>query len=350
MQKNTAGKWVVFAFGNPSHASAGLPITGDAANITANIRIDGGAANAVDDTNPTELEDGFYVFDVTAAETNGDQLTICPASSTANVLVIGSPASVFTTPADFPNMSILPTGQVGIDFNNINTPAGAIPSLGIIDNGTGQAATATTFQLRSGATFADDTIIGSTLMVLGSTQGYWQSRIITDHVLSTDTVTVDTFTVTPSGTLTYFVVATPPASSNTAVIPAVNVTEVGGSAQDLATATALATVDTNVDSILVDTGTTIPAQITALNDFDPTTDTVANVTTVATTTTNTDMRGTDSAATAVALATVDTNVDAIKVKTDELTFTKSNELDANTQSINGASVVGDGNATPWDGA
>ena len=35
----------------------------------------------------------------------------------------------------------------------------------------------------------------------------------------------------------------------------------------LATATALATVDTNVDSILVDTGTTIPASITALNDI-----------------------------------------------------------------------------------
>lgn len=32
------------------------------------------------------------------------------------------------------------------------------------------------------------------------------------------------------------------------------------------------------------------------------------------------------------------------------TFTKANELDVNVQSINGAGVVGDGNATPWDGA
>ena len=62
-----------------------------------------------------------------------------------------------------------------------------------------------------------------------------------------------------------------------------------------ATAANLATVDTNVDAILVDTSTTIPAQITGLNDFDPVTDTVANVTLVATTTTNTDMRGTDGA-------------------------------------------------------
>ncbi len=64
----------------------------------------------------------------------------------------------------------------------------------------------------------------------------------------------------------------------------------------------LATIDTNVDAILVDTGTTLPAgqaaisvQIAGLNDFNPATDTVANVTLVATTTNNTDMRGTDGA-------------------------------------------------------
>ena len=40
----------------------------------------------------------------------------------------------------------------------------------------------------------------------------------------------------------------------------------------------------------------------------------------------------------------------IKAITDQMVFTKTNELDVNTQSINGATVVGDGNATPWDGA
>ena len=57
----------------------------------------------------------------------------------------------------------------------------------------------------------------------------------------------------------------------------------------LATAANLTAVDTVVDSILVDTGTTIPAQITALNDFDPAADSVSNVILCATTTTNTDM-------------------------------------------------------------
>ena len=45
-------------------------------------------------------------------------------------------------------------------------------------------------------------------------------------------------------------------------------------ATGFATAADLVTVDANVDAILVDTGTTIPAQITALNDFNPATDTV----------------------------------------------------------------------------
>ena len=76
------------------------------------------------------------------------------------------------------------------------------------------------------------------------------------------------------------------------------------------------------------------------------------------------MRGTDNAAlasevTAVRMATLtdwinggrlDLLLDAIKLVIDKMVFTKANELDVNVQSINGATVVGDGNATPWDGA
>ena len=46
---------------------------------------------------------------------------------------------------------------------------------------------------------------------------------------------------------------------------------------------------------------------------------------------------------------LDLLIDAIKVKTDSLTFTNANEVDANTKSINDAEVIGDGNATAWDG-
>jgi hypothetical protein len=71
------------------------------------------------------------------------------------------------------------------------------------------------------------------------------------------------------------------------------------------------TIDGNVDAILVDTGTTLPAQI----------------------------------------GVVDSNVDAVKVKTDELTFTKANELDANIQSVSGTTVGGTGtDEDPWNPA
>lgn len=96
MFKNTASqKWVVFAFQDEGGANPGEPVTGDAANITANLRLDGGAANAVDDAAPTELEDGYYIFDITAAESNADNIVICPESATANVNVIGVPGVVF---------------------------------------------------------------------------------------------------------------------------------------------------------------------------------------------------------------------------------------------------------------
>lgn len=90
---------------------------------------------------------------------------------------------------------------------------GAHPQLGILDSGTAQSATGTTIVLRSAATFADDTLNGATIAVYGSTQGYWQTRSITDYVLSTDTATVDTWTVTPSGTITYVVFAGAPGTT-----------------------------------------------------------------------------------------------------------------------------------------
>ena len=56
---------------------------------------------------------------------------------------------------------------------------------------------------------------------------------------------------------------------------------------------------------------------------------VSNVTLVGTTTTNTDMRGTDNAASQTSVNTIDTEVGQIKAKTDQLTFTVANQVDAN---------------------
>ena len=93
MYKNTGSQsWYVFAF-NMTNSN---PVTGDAANITAKISKDGNTAAATNDVNPTEIEDGYYKFDLTQAETDADHIIIFPESGTSNVQVIGSPASIYT--------------------------------------------------------------------------------------------------------------------------------------------------------------------------------------------------------------------------------------------------------------
>ena len=95
MRKNIASqKWRVFAF----NRTTGTPVTGDAANITARLAIDHGTISNLDDSNPTETEDGYYLFDLTQTETDGDVLSIYPESSTTDVQVVGSPSDVTTIP------------------------------------------------------------------------------------------------------------------------------------------------------------------------------------------------------------------------------------------------------------
>ena len=106
----------------------------------------------------------------------------------------------------------------------------------------------------------------------------------------------------------------------------------------LATAAALAVVDSNVDSILEDTATTIPATLTTISGYIDT-----EVAAIKSVTDNLPNGGAlTSLASAAALATVDTVVDAIKVKTDSLTFTVSGQVDSNIQYVNDVQVAGTG--------
>lgn len=114
-------------------------------------------------------------------------------------------------------------------------------------------------------------------------------------------------------------------------------------------------LDTEIAAILEDTGTTLPAQISALNNLDSTAvqTAAAAALTAYDPPTNAEMEArtlaSASYATATALqtvddelATVDGVVDAIKAKTDSLTFTVAGQVDANMQAINDVAVTGDG--------
>lgn len=130
MFKNVAGqRWVVFAFEDGGGTTPGAPKTGDAANITAKIAKDGAAAGATNDVNPTELEDGYYAFDLTQAETNADDLLLLPESATANIVVVGVPGQIFTRPANFGDMGIETDGHVHSDLKEMLGVAQSVTDL-----------------------------------------------------------------------------------------------------------------------------------------------------------------------------------------------------------------------------
>jgi hypothetical protein len=73
-----------------------------------------------------------------------------------------------------------------------------------IASGTAQSATSTTLVMDASESFADDELNNSLLCITGGT-GKGQCAIVTDTTGSTDTLSVASWTTTPSGTITYIV-------------------------------------------------------------------------------------------------------------------------------------------------
>ena len=104
MFKNVATKIALFAF----DTATGAAKTGDAANLTAYVSKDFGAVTVLADTSATELSaanaPGWYLFDLTQAETNADNLLFTGKSSTSGVSVVGR--AIDTTPNRFSSLVI----------------------------------------------------------------------------------------------------------------------------------------------------------------------------------------------------------------------------------------------------
>ena len=264
MEINTAGKWIVFAYGLPDHASPGEAVTGDAANITANIRIDGGAANTVDDTNPTELEDGYYIFDITAVESNGDLLLLAPASSTANVQVIAVPGALWTRPANFNVLGIASDGDISgnVDGNVVGSVASVTASV-VTDAASRAASKADVSGLATSAsitalndfdyiaenvTLAAATHTGAVIPTVSTLSGHTAQTA--DHTANIAAILVDTGTTLPA------TIATIDGIVDAILIDTADLQANQGAwatATGFATSGALATVDGIVDNILLDT-------------------------------------------------------------------------------------------------
>ena len=109
MFKNQASqKIALFAF----TTATGAPKTGDAANLTAYVSKDYGSVTVLTDTSATEMDatnaPGWYLFDVSQTESNGDELLFTGKSSTSGVTVVGRP--VTTVPIRFTTLAIDASG------------------------------------------------------------------------------------------------------------------------------------------------------------------------------------------------------------------------------------------------
>ena len=119
--KNTVGKVFVRAY----NEITGEDKTGDAANITCQTSLDGGAYAASNDTNPTEVDatddPGLYYFDNTAAEVNGVMSVWRAVSATANIKL--SPVDVSVAPNFTDGSTVMDLEQLIIKPSTLNKPA-----------------------------------------------------------------------------------------------------------------------------------------------------------------------------------------------------------------------------------
>ena len=278
--KNTASQGV-YLFLIDSSTGAGK--TGDASNISVTISLDGGATSASSNS-VSEIGGGVYTLTLTQAETNGDRLAIIPSSSTSSV--VGSPIIAFTTGGAVPSAAAgASTGlaltssvdDVETKIDTVDTVADAIKA--VTDNLPDSGALSSLATASALSTV--DTVVDSILEDTGTT--------IPGTIATVDTVVDGIKAVTDN-------------------LPD------SGALSSLATASALATVDGNVDSVLEDTGTTLPATLSTIDGKVDTVDTVADAI-KAVTDNLPDSGALSSLATASAVATVDSNVDAVLVDT-----------------------------------
>lgn len=237
---------------------------------------------------------------------------------------------------------------------------------------TAQAGSSSSITLDASASATDDRYNYNYISIFSGT-GAGQTRQITDYVGSTKVATVNiNWTVNPSSDSVFFIL---PGGLDAATVAAIAsgvwaATRAGnataGSFGEYVNADAIrlsgdSTAADNAESFFDGTGyagtnNVIPSVTTVTGNVNGNVGgSVASVTALAANSVNASALAADAVAeiqsglaTAANLATVDTVVDAIQAKTDDLTFTVAGEVDVNIKSINDAALDGDGTSgTPW---
>ena len=280
--------------------------TGDSGNFTTRWIKDGTASaptNSVAEVDATNAP-GVYKLTLTSTETDANIGTLAGKSSTASVSLIPTTIQFERLPNAAPGASagVALTSSVDDVETKVDTVDSNVDAI-LVDTGTTIPATIATV----------DTVVDAVKAVTDNLPDSGAlSSLATASALSTvdsvvDSILEDTGTTIP-GTI---------ATVDTVVDGIKAVTDNlpdSGALSSLATASALATVDGNVDAVLVDTGTTLPATLSTIEGKVDTVDTVADGI-KAVTDNLPDSGALSSLATASALATVDTNVDSVLVDT-----------------------------------
>jgi hypothetical protein len=233
-------------------------------------------------------------------------------------------------------LDVASTGEAGVDFDNILFSGnGPIAALGVIDRGTAQAADANGITLRAGFSTAAANMVGKSVWVYSSTNGLHATGLASAYNNTTKVLTVSGLGEAPTGTVQYVVFAT--ANGSTAAIADAVWDE--ATSGHTTSGTFGEQVKTDIDAILVDTGTTLDGRIPAAlvsGRMDASVGAMAaNVLTAA-------AINADALTAAKVAADVGTEIAAAV-----LTAATAAPIAADIQEINGVAVTGDGSGSPF---
>jgi hypothetical protein len=377
--KNVAASFMVFAFDTTNNTAK----TGDAANITAYVSKDYGAVTVLGDTSATEMDatnaPGYYLFAAAQAETNADVLMVSAKSSTANIAVIGAPAVIYTRPTTGwlapttagRTLDVSAGGEAGIDWANIGSPttaqnlsgtnidvdqvvasvSGAVASVTTVNGLAANVITAASMAADASAEIAD--AVWDEDATGHQTTGTF-GQAIGDPVADANTIYGAVVTGAAGATVAADIMAVK--AETAAIVADTNELQTdwaNGGRLDLildarASQTSVDTIDGIVDAILVDTAEigAAGAGLTAINLPNQTMDITGNITGNLSGSVGSVTGAVGSVTGAVGSVTglTASDVGAIKAKTDNLTFTVANQVDANIKSVAGTTVTGTGAA------
>jgi hypothetical protein len=303
--------------------------------VKVSLSIDGGTpANSTNDIVKVSGSTGEYYLELTQTEANQTAgalvrgaLTPSGCALTKLTAQIG-PGGVFATTVD---ANVVQVSGDSTAADTLELFAEALDqATGQLDSGSLADGTITAAKIATDAITADKIAadaIGASELAAGAVSEI-QSGLATASALATVAGYIDTEIATLQTTVDRIEADTQDLQAQVGVDGA-GLTAIGD--------TRLANLDAAVSTRSTVTTAQVNAEVdTALADVGLTTTVTGRIDAAVST-----------RAAAADLTTVDTVVDAIKAKTDSLTFTEAGHVDANVQRINDVELAGDGSGTPW---